>query len=543
MKKLSTKLTMMVLTASGWLASCSMTSLPSDVRKSIGQTESGIAVGNAKLANAKNIQQNNFIQHTNIGYFGNQAISQTDTDFLPPVFSNQIQIDKQFFGIRSIATGITDLTRVPTVLDIVGNDMNNDGCNDIRVTQQDGNLIDLINMIGARCDLGWSYRDGKIVLSDTETKTWIVKGIPGDIQVQNQINNNTGMQSQSGGSGASIGGGSGGGGGGQSQSQGQQSTTQNIAFNLQNSLWDNLRDALKSILSKNGKLSISPATSSLTVTDKPSALLRVDRYMKNQNDIMKRQVQIDVQVLNVDVDAADNYGINWKFALNGTNASFNINGQAVTQANSGSGTGVVTSPIFVPTTTTQAFTIGVNSGDLNGSQLVINALSNITKTSLVTSTAVTTLSNQPVPVQFVDQQAYLASVQNTISGQSSLSQTTLTPGQLTTGFSLNLLPVIQGDGMVYMQLSINISALKDMAQYSTNGASVQLPNTLQRNLMQKAVVRSGDTFVVTSFDSDASALTNSGVGGVYNWILGGGVSASKTRTRMVILVTPRVVNM
>jgi type IVB pilus formation R64 PilN family outer membrane protein len=541
MKKLSNKLIMAALAAAGCLVSCSITSLPGDVRKSIGQTESGIADGNAQAANAKNIKQNNFIQHTNVGYFGNQAITQTDTDFLPPIFSNQIQIDKQFFGVRGIASGITDLTRVPTVLDIANNDVSNEGCNDIRVTQQEGNLIDLLNLIGARCDLGWSYRDGKIVLSDTETKTWIVKGIPGDIQVNNQISNSTGMQSQSGG-GGSIGGGSGGGGGGQSQSQGQQSATQSTAFNLQNNLWENLRDALKSILSKNGKLSISPATSSVMVTDKPSALLRVDRYMKNQNDIMKRQVQIDVQVLNVDVDAADNYGINWNLVLKNSNASFSINGQAVTQANSGTGTGTIPSPIFVPTATTQAFTIGATSGNLDGSQLVINALSSVTKTSLVTSTAVTTLSNQPVPVQFVDQQAYLASVQNTISGQSSLSQTTLTPGQLTTGFSLNLLPVVQGDGMVYMQLSINISILKNMAQFSTNGSSLELPNTLQRNLMQKAVVRAGDTFVVTSFDSDSLELTNSGVGGAYNWILGGGVSASKARTRMVILVTPRVVN-
>lgn len=528
------------------LAACSLTSLPGNVRKSIGQTESGITDANNRLANAKNIQQNNFIQHTSVGYFGNQAIAQSDTDFMPPTFSNQIQIDKQFFGLHSIATSITDMTRIPTVIDIANAEIGSVGCLDVRITQQDGNLIDLLNLIGARCDLGWTYRDGKIVLSDTETKTYIVKGIPGDIQIQNQINNNSGVQSQAGASGSSIGSGSSGGTStGQSQAQSQQSATQNIAFNLQNSLWTNLHDALKSMLSKTGKLSISPSTSSVTVTDKPSVLLRVDRYMQNQNEIMKRQVQIDVQVLNVDVNAADNYGINWNLALNGTNATFNINGQAVAPASADGSISFVNSPVFVPSSTTQAFTLGVPKGssDLGTSSLIINALSSIAKTSLVTSTAVTTLSNQPVPVQFVDQQAYLASVQNTISGQSSLSQTSLTPGQLTTGFSLNILPVVQSDGMVYMQLSLNISSLKSISQYSTQGASVQLPNTLQRNLMQKAVVHSGDTFVVTSFDSDSQDLNNSGVGSAYNWIFGGGVSASKARTRMVILVTPRVVNM
>ena len=152
------------------------------------------------------------------------------------------------------------------------------------------------------------------------------------------------------------------------------------------------------------------------------------------------------------------------------------------------------------------------------------------------------MSNQPVPVQFVDQQSYLASVQNTRSGVGGLSQTSLTPGQVTTGFSLNVLPVVQADGRVFLQLSLNISALKRIAQFSTQGASVQLPETIQRNLLQKEVIRSGDTFVVTGFDSDNQAIRNTGVGGAYNWLLGGGVSANKTKTRMVVLVTPRVVN-
>lgn len=537
MKLLTVLLFVVVLTA------CSMTSLPGDVQKSVSNTESGINNADKKLANAKSVQNDNFIKHSDNVYFGSQVFIQSNADFLPPIFGNQFQLDKQFLGLHSIASGLTDLTRIPTVLDLSSSD--NDSCNDIRFTQQDGTLTDLLNNLSARCDIGWSYRDGKIILSDTETKTWPIKGIPGDIAVQNQINNNTGINSQTSGGGGSIGGGASSGGGSQSQSSGNQTTTQNIAFNLQNSLWQNLQDAIRSMLSSHGKLSISPATSSLTVTDKPSVLMRVDKYMLTQNDILKRQVQIDVQILNVDVEKVDNYGINWGLALgnvkDGANASFSINGQAISQGSGGSSS-FVPSQVFVPTSTTQAFIISANSGDLSGSQLIINALSSISKASLVTSTAVTTLSNQPVPVQFVDQLSYLASVQTTISGQSSIAQTSLSPGQLTTGFSLNVLPVIEADGKVNLQLSLSITALKNMAQYSTQGASVQLPETLQRNFMQKVVIKSGDTFVVTGFDSDSNSEKNNGVGSAYNWLLGGGVSASNTRTRLVVLVTPRVVS-
>ncbi len=526
--------TIIITIGSIYLIGCSLTALPRETRDSINNTESGIINADNKLKSAKNLENDDYILHAKAGYFGNQVVLQNNADFLPPIFSNQIQIDKEFSDLRNIATSITDLTRLPTVLDI--SNSSNNTCANVRITQQDGNLIDLLNMISARCDIGWFYRDGELTISDTETKTWPIKGIPGDIQVQNQMNNNSGVAGQSG----SSGGGSSGGSGGQSQSSTNQSTVQNIAFNLQNNLWQNLNDAVKSMLSTSGKLSISPATSSLTVTDRPSILMRVDHYIKNQNEILKRQVQIDIQVLNVDVTKDDNYGINWNLALKGVNGGFAINGQDVTSSSSG-GSSFVSSYVFIPNNTTQAFTISSTSGDSNGSSLILNALSTITKASLVSSTALTTLSNQPVPVQFVDQLSYLASVQTTVTGAASTTQTALTPGQLTTGFSLNVLPVIEADGRVNLQLSLNISALKNMAQYSSENGSVQLPEVLQRNFMQKVVIKSGATFVVTGFDSDDNTIKNTGVGSAYNWLLGGGVNASNTRTRLVILVTPRVI--
>ena len=142
------------------LTGCSITALPGAVKDSIGQTESGIDSATSQIKNAKTTQKNNFVEHSNVGYFGNQAVSQNDTDFLPPVFSNDVQIDKQFFGVRSLASGITDLTKVPTILDVSSNEAGNDGCNDVRVTQQEGDLIDLLNFIGSRCDLGWTYSNG-----------------------------------------------------------------------------------------------------------------------------------------------------------------------------------------------------------------------------------------------------------------------------------------------------------------------------------------------------------------------------------------------
>lgn len=543
---------LLILIGLSIISGCSLTSLPSGVQQSIGQSDKDIESASKKIDEAKNSgNKENYIMHTNVGYFGNHAITENNTDFLPPSFNNQIQIDREFFDLRSISSAISDLTGITTTLDLTDPSFQDSQCPNVRITQQSGSVIDLLNQIAAKCDLGWDYRDGKIVLSDTETKTWSIKGIPGDIQVQNQIQNNAGAQAQTGTTGGlSTGGGAGGGGGAAStsQTQTQQSATQNTAFNLSNSLWKNLQDAVQLQLSKIGRMSISPSTSTLTVTDKPSVISDVNKYINNQNDKLKRMVIINVALVNVDVNAEDNYGVNWNAVLGSSSSpgQFSINGSPVGGAGTSSGTGTSGSssgsinPVFVPSSLTQAFTFGYNGGS-GSAQFLINALSSVTKSSIVTNTAVSTLSNQPVPLQFVDQQSYLASVSNMVV-QNVGNQISLTPGQLTTGFSINLLPVVEANNKVDLQVSINLSAVKQISQYSSNGSSIQLPSTIQRNFMQKVVIKSGDTFVMAGFDENQQQIMNNGVGSTTNWWLGGGVTASRKRTRMVMLVTPTVVN-
>ena len=503
------------------------------MKSSLKSTNEGIESANTRLANVSNTQNTNYIEHIKSGFFGNSTIPLKDTDFLPPVFNDPIQMDRTFFTLRQVADNISKLTGIPTLVDA-----NNIKDLNIRVTQQTGNLVDLLNSICAQTDTAWSYKEGKLILSETETKTWFIKGIPGDIMVSNQVNSTSGIQGQSGGSATSAGQGGGTQTTSTSQAQSQQSSVQNIQYNLQNSLWDNFEKSITSMLSKQGKLSVMPASSSVTVTDHPSVILKVGSFVKTQNEMLKRQVQIDVQILSVETDATDNYGINWNLMLKGTNGSFSINGQAPAGSSGSVSSGLV--PVFVPSSTTTAFTIGATSGDLSGSQLIMNALSQQKNSSLVTTASATTLNNQPVPVQVIEQQGYVASVSTTQVAQAG-TQNSITPGQITYGFILNILPVIEDNGLVDLQISINLSSLKALTNFGVTGAMVQLPDVVQRNTMQKATLRAGDTYVLTGFDSDFNSMVNTGVGGPTSWFFGGGVAAQKTMSRLVVLVTPRIV--
>ena len=513
----------------GTITSCSTTS---EVRQSMKNTDDAINSATKKLDGSQTKSNNNFNYEMDSIYISNTPVKRKETEFLPPIFQNQIQMDNSFNSMRQIADTLNRVTSYPVLLNI-----ENEKDFWVRVTQNKGNLVDLLNNISAKTDTSWSYKDGKIVIADLQTKTFTIPSLPGSVDVSNQVNSTNGMQSQTNGN-SSAGSGSSSGGGGSSSASGDQNTIQKVKFDVTTNIWTNLDNTIKSMLSKSGKIMIMPSTSSLTVTDKPSVIMAVDEFIKTQTEMLKKQVQIDVQVISVETSASDNYGINWNLMLKGYNASFSINGQP------GAGTSAPVDasliPVFVPNSTTQSFTIGANTGDLSGSQMVINALSTNNKTSNVMTASGWTINNQPVPIQVVTQEAYVQSVQTTLVAQTGSQQSAIA-GQVNYGFTLNILPNIQDNGIINLQFSLNLSSLKEMKQIAIIGGSMQLPNMVQRNTMQKVTMRSGDTYVLTGFDSDFNSLMNNGVGGASNWLLGGGVSAQKSRSKLVILITPRIV--
>lgn len=509
-----------------FVCSCSLTTLPRDSKTAIKNVDNEINDVNKRATKQNKVSTESFVRHSSAGYLGINSIPIADTDFLPPIFSNNIQMDKVFYDFKEIAEMITNLTKIPTLLNIEKNDNTV-----IRITQNEGNLVDLLNMITRKSDTSWTYQDHKLIISDFQTKRWHIDALPGEVQMQDQIYTNSGIQGQSGGSGLTA----------QSQSNQNANVVQNVAFSIQNNLWNSLKESIKSMLSKHGSMNIDPSTSSLVVTDKPSVIQLVDNYIKKENADINKQVMIDVQVLQVGTNKNDNYGINWNIALSNLNTDFSVNGQAVTGGSGDKAIGIKNVPVFVPNNTTQAFTIRSLNGDKQPiAQLVINALSAIAKTSLITNSSHATMSYQPSPFQFVNQIGYLASVQTTQAQTS--SQTSLLPGQITVGYSLNILPVVKNNSQILMQVSINLSSLNGIKNFSSNGSEIQLPDIQLGNTMQKITIRTGETFVISGFDSNTNQLLNQGVGGASNWLLGGGVTATNSRSRLVILITPHIIN-
>ncbi|MEQ5842551.1 PilN family type IVB pilus formation outer membrane protein [Paraburkholderia acidicola] len=412
----------------------------------------------------------------------------------------------------------------------------------VHIVYPHGDLRGLLDAASARFGVFWKYADGAIEFFYTETRVYQVSAIPGDSKLDANVVSGASSSGSGGGSGGGTGGsGSAAGGGGGSGGSGStpsvsSDNTANTTMNALLSVYTGLQATIKTMLSPSGSVVTSPGTGSITVTDTPDVLARVGEFMDQQNRVLSRQILVNVTVLSVALSASDSYGINWNAVYEALGTRFTF-GNNVFQGLSGSKPSAANSQL-------SATVISPNSR-ANATSAMITALSDQGTVRRKTSASVTTLNDQPVPVQVATMTTYLASVSTTNTANVG-SQTSLTPGTVTTGFNLTLLPHILDDGTVMMQFYTNISTLQPLVTVSSgsgaNAQSIQLPTVDTRNFLQRVSMKSGQTLVIGGYEGVVDNGSQNGTLTPSNFLLGGGYNAQRSREVIVILITPVTTN-
>ena len=456
---------------------------------------------------------------------------------LPVVFTKTYSIDREFNAIAEVAERITFLSGIPVsispdVLSMASQYQTGQPSTPTPPPVQGGplppnttsmavgsvqlsytgSLTGFMDLACARFGVSWEYRDQQVVIFRTITKTFVVYALPGDTTLDAKISNQSTGSSGSGGS---------------TSTTASSNSTHSTGVSISGlSVWSALDQSIKGMLTSQGKVSVTPATGTLTVTDVPYVVARVGQFVDEQNKSLGRQVMINVRVLSVSLTDSDDYGINWNLVYNSVSNSL----------------GASLASNFTPNVAASILRLSVlpsTKGTLGGSEAIISAISQQGNVSLVTSAAVTTLNNQAVPVQVGRQTAYLASSSTTTTANVG-STTAITPGVVTTGFSMNLLPHVLEEGRLLLQYAIDISSLERMVTVSSGGSSIQTPEVQTRNFLQRVAVRSGETLVLSGFEQTENSASSQGVGSAQNTWLGGGVKGNKKRDVIVVLITPMV---
>lgn len=387
------------------------------------------------------------------------------------------------------------------------------------VYYKDGNLAGLLDTITGKLNLSWRWTGQRVEIYRYETRVYHLNALAGVAKMSAELNTTASTTSTSSG-------------GSSTQSSSNQTGTsgQNTSINSTSSIWEEVGSTLQSMLSAKGTMSMAPSAGIITVKDTPTVLRQIEAQVRELNKIYSKQVLLNVEVYSVENQDGDNYSINWNSLLSSAAGKWGLAYSAVT------GTNTSTSA-----NGTNTFTVTSPGG---GTKAIVNALSTVGKTSLVTSGTVISLNGQTVPLNVSREEAYLQSYATTLAGTSGNPTTTLTPGVVTEGFSMNFTPRITEGNNIMMRYTVDLSSIDSITTFTApdNTSVIQLPQRSVRNFMQNVNVKSGQTLVLTGFQQVQAQDSSSGLGNAQAWVLGGAKAATALNRTIVILVTPYITN-
>ena len=367
-----------------------------------------------------------------------------------------------------------------------------------------GPLSGLLDEVGSRFEVWWKYDKKEIYFYKYITRTFVLYSLPSEPSM------NVTVGGSSSGSGAS------------------NSLTMTNSTKME--FWHNIEDSIKSMISTDAKLSMDPSNGTVAVTADPNDIKKVAKFINEQNARLSRQVAISVKVLQVNVSDTDNFSARLSAAFSDpAGGSFNV-------------TGVASNGL------TDNLTMNLVPGNVNIDS-ALQALSEQTTTSLVTSGTVTTLNNKPAPIQVVKKQNYISEITKTNSGgDSNYYDISTETEEIETGFTMNVLPRILEHGRIMMMFNLTLSDLLSLDKVNLDGTGeeggggqyIQNPVVESRGFSQEVVMTSGQSLVLTGYERVENTADKAGVGSATNSLLGGNATAKKVRSVLVIVLTPVV---
>ncbi|WP_043643888.1 secretin N-terminal domain-containing protein [Fundidesulfovibrio putealis] len=347
----------------------------------------------------------------------------------------------------------------------------------------DGPLRGLLDQVAVASGYGWDFekQSGSIVFARMMVRTFTLLGAPGTVTFENKVTNKSKENSSSTISGSQVN-------SAVSSSDTAAQTAQSTGTKLSFDIFGDTEKAVKALLSPKGAVVINQAAGTLTVRDTPDSVRRVATFVEDINSRLGRQVALTVQVWSLSISDNTDIGFN----LQGIFEDKELSIAAGSLTNVGN---------------LNTATATIVSGKLKGSSAVLQALRQWGNASQVTSAGGLVMSNQPVPVMAIERHAYLASAGTSTTNYQQTTE--LTPGEVTTGFAMTVIPHILDQRRVILQYNINLSALEEMKEIETSDITLQLPQTSTRAFAQRSAMRMGQTLVLCGFEKQSTDSSTS----------------------------------
>lgn len=377
----------------------------------------------------------------------------------------------------------------------------------LRGVSWNGSLSGLLDNVTTRLGLSWRYEYGHIAIFWLDTRNFAINFMDNDASfVSKTVSGTTSSTGSSGGGG----------------NTGDNSTSQTTSATIKSNIFKDVESTVKSMLTPgSGRLNLSAGV--LTVTDTPRVLDAIGRYIDDRNRELNRQVMISVKVFSVENRHQNQLGIDWNAVLNTGSVGLSL-----------------TSPFTGAASDALSGGVAILDGKGQGTQTFLKALDEQAKLSVVTSASALTTNLSAVPVQNAIQQDYVPNISTSQTANVGTS-TSITKETITTGFNMTALPLLF-PGSPKMQLEFSISMSEDpvFTTFTSGDQSSQLARTTPKTIIQRVIMQSGQTLVLSGYEQLSDSANRQGTGSYSFFGLGGGARGDDSRRMFIILVTPVV---
>lgn len=268
-------------------------------------------------------------------------------------------------------------------------------------------------------------------------------------------------------------------------------------------------------------VSFSRGTGIAMINATPEAQRRVARLVASLNSELTAQIAFDVNILTVNLSMSESRGVDVR-ALVGKGSGSTVSWTGKHE--------VASSPAVV--------NVGVIEGKVD-IEAVVRALSRTGGVSVETRAGAATVNNRIVPVEVVRQTAYARKVE-AVPGEDGATRTTIEPGMLTTGLEMHLLPRLLNDQEIFLRFGIELSDLNELAEFTSDRQTIQLPKVSTTSFEQSAILGNGQILILAGFERDRTVADRSSGGDGFGALFGGKSEARIERISTVLLIRPRI---
>ena len=277
------------------------------------------------------------------------------------------------------------------------------------------------------------------------------------------------------------------------------------------------------------RLIINPMAGTIAVTSFPGTLSQVESFIKTFEASIQRQVLIEAKIVEVNLERAFEFGIDWNIVANAGRIQF----KNVPRSSSATAAPSV------------ELTLSGGAGQITS---VLTALSSQGNVKVLSSPRVSALNNQRAVFNVTTQEIFFTS-STTVTGAgtgSSITQSSVTPTAVNVGIVLDVLPQIGADNSVTMNIRPVVTSVARTAEFIQNdGTTFRAPVIDTRESDTMARMRAGETIIIGGLMQTRTERVRSGVPVLSSIPLLGRLftrySDVEKKAELVIFLTPTII--